>query len=120
MISPSQMIVGSHYTCYTQKEIELYLAKVLSSVKAGNFVVTKRKNGTNKNDAFRIKYDFKHEQIKNILLKLTDTENLWNTEEDCQQQVLIYIKTCYKESESFTVVISFHEAEYKLDYCFKS
>ena len=54
MISPSQMIVGFHYTCYTQKEIELYLAKVLSSVKAGNFVVTKRKNGTNKNDAFRI------------------------------------------------------------------
>ena len=142
MISPSQMIVGSHYTCYTQKEIELYLAKVLSSVKTGNFVVTKRKNGTNKNDAFRIKYDLKHEQIKNILLKLTDmdfcysmlddhnlaevlyvfglTENLWNTEEDCQQQVLIYIKTCYKESESFTVVISFHEAEYKLDYCFKN
>ena len=111
MISPSQMIVGSHYTCYTQKEIELYLAKVLSSVKADNFVVTKRKNETNKNDAFRIKYDLKHEQIKNILLKLTDmdfcysmlddhnlaevlyvfglTENLWNTEEDCQQQVLI-------------------------------
>ena len=69
-----------------------------------------------KNDAFRIKYDLKHEQIKNILLKLTAmdfcysmlddhnltevlyvfglTENLWNTEEDCQQQVLIYIKTC--------------------------
>lgn len=105
------MIVGSHYTCYTQKEIEFYLTKILSSVKAGNFVVTKRKNETNKNDAFRIKYDLKHEQIKNILLKLTAmdfcysmlddhnlaevlyvfglTENLWNTEEDCQQQVLI-------------------------------
>ncbi|MCQ2587758.1 MAG: type II toxin-antitoxin system MqsR family toxin [Treponema sp.] len=104
--------------------------------------MTKRRNGTNKNDAFRIKYDLKHEQIKNILLKLTAmdfcysmlddhnstevlyvfglTEDLWNTEEDCHQHVLIYIKTCYKESESFTVVISFHEAEYKLDYCFKN
>lgn len=142
MISPAQMKLGVHYKEYSREEIEQYLEKVLKTISEDNFVVTKRKNGIGKNEAFKTRYNLKHKQIKSMLESLVVTDfcytqlddhnlievlyvfaiekELWDTENDQNKQVQIYIKTCYKEDSCSTVVISFHEAEYAVEYRFKS
>ena len=141
MIQPSVMRIGEHYSCYNKDEISSYLALIKKSFQDNNFIITKRKYEPNKNDAFIKKYELSQSEIKAILLSITvedfcytmlDDQNLtevlyvfalekllWNPEVDEDEQVLIYIKTCYKNETGFTVVVSFHEAEYTVEYAFR-
>ena len=53
-----------------------------------------------------------------VLYVFAKNETLWNPEVDEEDKVFIYIKTCYKEDSGYTVVVSFHAAEYPVKYAF--
>ena len=124
------------YTNHTKKEIIEYLKNVKNSISKNNFIVCKTQKNE-KNKKFIEKYKCDSNKQKQMLLELNENDfcysvdnynnpkerlyifcreyelNEWGT----LRKVEVYIKIAVK-SDSFTVIISFHEPEKKIKKLF--
>ncbi len=132
----------NYNTNYTQNEIFNYLEQIKQCVNENRFVVLTKGESRQKNLDFINKYNLNSERQKSILLSLSvqdfcysmlsvnennynhvlyvfaPQKNLFPFGFDESELVIIYIKMDYLNGNK-VVMVSFHQAEKEITYCFK-
>lgn len=131
----------SHNIDYTYQQIETVLSDIKDCIKKGKYQISLNPNRKD-NLEFISAYNLRSEEQKNILLGI-ETEDfcytLQNEHKGYEHEILyvfapevdlvnafgedktvaIYVKFNFIEENDYTVVISFHELHYPIDYLFK-
>ena len=125
----------------TKHDIEIYLAELKKAIKANRYRIARNENRLGNNDLF-FEYVIDEEKAKDILLQLdpTDFSEIRSNKKCGYEHELLYIfgkdvvllermgteeKTVSlyikfnKLKNYYVIVVSFHEQEYPIKYCFK-